>query len=333
MSSPRVSIITPTKNRLALLCQAMDSVAAQSFENWEHLVVDDGSDDGSIEEIHRRAKADSRIRLHQREGEKSGGNVCRNLGISKCRGEYVVFLDSDDLLIPSCLEKRLALIERNADLDFVTYLSGRFVDKIGDRPDQEKCEVFGDDLLRFLYFEHPWIITSPIWRTKSLHRLSGFDETLPSWQDVDLHIRAVCAGMNYLRIPEIDHQIRWLAEDSRVSVTQRKSPKHLAKAIDILEKFERTVREGPGMDWSRQRALCSLYFFLAECWIEQGNLLQAIGAWGTARGRRLLPYSVYMGGVMLLCLKRVTGRSELVRRVIGKWIGIVRLRRNAELVK
>src|ERR1700739_276472 len=105
-SQPVISVITPTKNRLKLLRETMDSVAAQSFKTWEHIIVDDGSDDGTCEEVTRRMIADSRIRYVRRTGEKSGANVCRNLGIRVSSGEFIVFLDSDDLLAPDCLGRR-----------------------------------------------------------------------------------------------------------------------------------------------------------------------------------------------------------------------------------
>ena len=60
--NPVVTIITPTKNRLNCLCQTMDSVQQQTFDRWEHLVVDDGSDDGTAEEVARRGADDQRIR-------------------------------------------------------------------------------------------------------------------------------------------------------------------------------------------------------------------------------------------------------------------------------
>ena len=68
---PMVSVVTPTKNRLKLLCETMDSVVAQSFEEWEHLIVDDGSDDGTAEEVKTRAATDPRIRYVQRSGGTS----------------------------------------------------------------------------------------------------------------------------------------------------------------------------------------------------------------------------------------------------------------------
>ena len=70
--NPSVSIITPTKNRLKLLCEAMDSVQQQTFDQWEHIIVDDGSDDGTAEEVARRAAADARICYIRRAGETYG---------------------------------------------------------------------------------------------------------------------------------------------------------------------------------------------------------------------------------------------------------------------
>src|SRR6202050_5894300 len=102
-NEPSISVVTATKNRLRLLCEAMDSVQQQSFDAWEHLVVDDGSDDGTGEEVARRSAADARIRYIRRTGEKSGANVCRNIGIRESRAEFIVLLDSDDLLAPNCL--------------------------------------------------------------------------------------------------------------------------------------------------------------------------------------------------------------------------------------
>ncbi len=71
---PTVSIVTPTKNRLRLLTEAIDSVVAQIYDNWEHLIVDDGSDDGTESFVRTRAASDSRVRFIKREGAKSGAS-------------------------------------------------------------------------------------------------------------------------------------------------------------------------------------------------------------------------------------------------------------------
>lgn len=331
--NPLVAVITPTKNRLKLLCEAIDSVQRQSFECWEHLVVDDGSDDGTAEEVTRRAAADQRIRYLQRTSETSGANVCRNIGVRESRAEFIVFLDSDDLLAPDCLARRVELMQRNLDLDFAAFQAAVFEHTPGDLGRKLNPEIMGDDLLRFLFFEFPWIITGPVWRRPSLLRLGLFDESLLSWQDLDLHLRAVAAGFRYLRFADVDHVVRWQFEPTKVSIEQRRSARHLEAAIGVLEKFERTIREGPGMNWVRKRALCSPYFFVAERWVVAGSLSSALRCWRQIRERGLGSRILHLSGAALLIVQAlgVPGRG-VGGRIANKWKGWMRLRTNPELV-
>ncbi len=329
MNEPLVSVVTPTRNRLKLLKETLDSVAAQTLAEWEHLVVDDGSDDGTPELMAARAAEDPRVRYIVRQSPCLGANVCRNIGIKAARAPFVVLLDSDDVLAPQCLERRAAVMSRNADLDFATFQSGVFIDEIGDYRAEFDPQLIGDDLCRFLYFEAPWIITAPIWRRETLIRLGLFDETLLSWQDIELHVRAISAGCRYVRFAEVDHHVRWQSEPGKVSIDQRRSPKHLDGALDVIERLEAHVRGGPGMDWVRQRALCSLYFFVAERWVERGELAPALAAWRRIRERRLGPPSLHAAGAMLLVLARSGLPSQTV---IRKWRGWARLRTLPELV-
>ena len=77
-----------------------------------------------LEEIALRAKADRRIRYVRRSGDTVGANVCRNIGILECRADLIVFLDSDDLLRPRCLERRVEIMYRNSILDFAVFRAG-----------------------------------------------------------------------------------------------------------------------------------------------------------------------------------------------------------------
>lgn len=331
---PSISIITPTKNRLALLGEAIDSVQAQDFADWEHLIVDDGSDDGTAEEVERRSRDDPRIRFIRRTGERAGANVCRNIGVREARSDLIVFLDSDDLLTPDCLGRRVVAMDRNADCDFVTFQTAVFIRQSGDLNREVNLDLLGDDLARFLYFELPWIITAPTWRKATLMRLGLFDEALPSWQDVELHIRALTAGCRYLRFPTVDHHVRWQFEPTKVSVEQRRSPRHLAAADTILVKFERLVREGPGMNWVRQRAICSLYFFVAQRWVGIGRTAEALACWRQIRRRGLGPAGLYGAGATLLLLQAPRSPVRpLAARLAHKWQGWARLRTNPELVE
>jgi glycosyltransferase involved in cell wall biosynthesis len=330
---PVISVITPTKNRLKLLSEAMDSVRAQTFAAWEHIVVDDGSDDGTTAEMERRAAADLRLRYIRRQGQTSGANVCRNIGVAASHGDFIVFLDSDDCLEPDCLARRVSILQRNLDLDFATFQAGVYVTTPGDLHRQFDPQLLGDDLSRFLFFEPPWVITGPVWRKTSLLRLGLFDESLPSWQDIDLHIRALTAGFHYVRFPEVDHHIRWQTEPNKVSMEQRRSRRHLDAANEILEKFEYAVRAGPGMDWVRQRALCSLYFFVAERWVAVGSLRAAMRSWRRIRERALGSRVLYWSGAAVLVLQALGAPGRRAGDRVGqKWKGWMRLRTIPELV-
>lgn len=328
--NPRVSIVTPTKNRRSLLEQTIDSVRAQTFIDWELVIVDDGSNDGTAEMVAARAKDDPRIRFVRRPGDRAGASICRNIGVRESRSDYILFLDSDDLLTTNCLACRVPTLDRNADADFITFQPSYFVEVFGDHDHYRNNDLLGDDLTRFLFFETPWIITGPLWRKASLMRIGLFDETLPSWQDFELHVRAIAAGLRYLRFAEVDHHIRWDNSVNRISTDQRSSSRHLDASVAVLETFERLIREGPGMNWIRQRGLCSLYFFVAELWLNIGRTDQALKMWRRPLERGLASRLLHATGAALL----IARAARLpVRRLTVKWVGWARLRTNAELVE
>jgi len=312
-----------------MLCEAMDSVAAQEFSDWEQLIIDDGSDDGTAAEVERRGEEDPRIRYIRRSGDRAGAGVCRNIGIRESRGEYVLFLDSDDLLEPGCLARRVSILDRNLDLDFITFQAGFFVDEMGDQNHHRVTDLLGDDLTRFMFFETPWVITGPLWRKATLMRIGLFDEALLSWQDVELHIRALTSGVLYLRYSDVDHNIRWQNKVRRISAEQRRSPRHLDAAVGIFEKIERLIEEGPGMTWIRRRSLCSMYFFVAHRWADLGQTAKALGTWRRIRARSIGGRFLHATGAILLAS---TALGVPCDRLINKWGGWMRLRTNAELV-
>jgi len=113
MSAPLVSVIIPTYNRAALLCEAIDTVLAQSYGNTEIIVIDDGSIDDTTAAVQ---KYGDRIRYTRR--PNAGVNVARNLGLKQARGEYIALLDSDDLWAPYKLELQVALLRYFNDVGF-----------------------------------------------------------------------------------------------------------------------------------------------------------------------------------------------------------------------
>lgn len=108
MIEPLISIIIPTHNRAHLIEETLNSVINQSYNNWECIVIDDGSKDNTAKVV--SSIKDERIKyFYQEHGERS---KARNLGLSKANGEFIQFLDSDDLLQESKLEVSIALLNQ-----------------------------------------------------------------------------------------------------------------------------------------------------------------------------------------------------------------------------
>jgi glycosyltransferase involved in cell wall biosynthesis len=106
---PKVSIIIPTYQRAALLPRALKSVLAQTYENWELIVVDDGSTDHTSEIVRQYAERYTNLQYVFQSNQ--GASAARNRGIDVACGEFVAFLDSDDEYLPDMIERRLSLFQ------------------------------------------------------------------------------------------------------------------------------------------------------------------------------------------------------------------------------
>lgn len=120
-TSPLISVIMPAYNAERFIEEAIRSVAEQTVTDWELLVIDDGSRDGTCAVVEQLAKTDSRIRLLRNE-ENMGVARTRNRGFSVCTGRYVALLDSDDVWHSHKLERQLAQMQNSgADLSYCSY--------------------------------------------------------------------------------------------------------------------------------------------------------------------------------------------------------------------
>lgn len=325
--SPLVSIVTPTKNRRALLRETMNSVERQTFTRWEHIIVDDGSDDGTAEDVRGCAETDPRVRYLQRTGSVAGANACRNIGMRESRSEYIVFLDSDDLLRPDCLRGRIEVLDRNADLDFAVFRAGIFARAVGDRSGLYHNQAHGDDLLRFLSLECVWQTTGAIWRHNFLRQIGGFDETLLSMQDLELHARAICSGAKYIFFRAIDHDIRWQDDSAKTSVRHFHEPAYIEGAERLRDRLSSMVEAAGLLTWSRQRAILGQSFALAESWLRAGRSDRATQAWSDGCNRDGAPLHVRLcGAIMLQLLRTRPSETALIFRLVNKWKGWVRFR-------
>ncbi|MEO5984832.1 MAG: glycosyltransferase family 2 protein, partial [Ferruginibacter sp.] len=194
-----VSIIIPHYNRSLLLKQTVDSVLAQTNKSWELIIVDDGSDDEEYDAVLKLKGKDKRIAVLKRVSAHKGPSACRNEGVAAAQGGYLLFLDSDDLLEPFCIDQRLMLMKQNPELEMGIFLMAEFT-----RIKSDSTRIYNNNLTAnkhvhaFLEGNNPWTVTCPIWSKNFFLKCGGFDETLLYMEDPELHVRALLtSGMRY----------------------------------------------------------------------------------------------------------------------------------------
>jgi glycosyltransferase involved in cell wall biosynthesis len=240
---PIISIIIPNYNKQSYIEETLSSVLNQSFLNWEAIIVDDDSADASQEVIKRISETDNRIRFIQRDREPKGGSVCRNIGIEKAKGEYLMFFDSDDLMSCDCLLQRVDYMQKYSELDFAVFPVGTFYKSIGDSRNVWQAKQ-GNHLPAFLRHNLPWNIMSPIWKTSFvIDSLKGFDEAFPRLQDVEFHTRALLVpNIKYSVIEDVMPMCFYRIDIERTNQSQVIRLKTMLSGIDLyIKKFEKLI--------------------------------------------------------------------------------------------
>lgn len=222
MNNPLVSIIIPSYNRAHLIHETLDSVLVQTYSNWECIVVDDGSTDTTEEVLESYVKKDARFQYHKRPtNRKKGANACRNYGKGICNGDYLIFVDSDDVLSLSCLEFRVKNIITYPNYNCWVYSTSTLYPpkNRGDNIVNKDPEIESEKqyLNYFLSYNFAWHTMSPIWDSKFIKGYS-FNENLSRLQDVDFHIRVLLDNKIKLkRIFRIDNFYKVTPYSKRVN--------------------------------------------------------------------------------------------------------------------
>ena len=180
---PRVSVIIPTFNRVGLLVEAVDSVLAQTFKDFELLVVDDGSTDGTQERLQPYGRRVTCV--HQ---PNQGVSAARNTGVARSSGDLIALLDSDDLWRPAKLARQVAFFENHPDAQICQ--TEEIWIRRGQRVNPKKHHrkpsgwIFEPSLARCLVSP-----SAVMMRRGLLEAVGGFDESLPACEDYDLWLR------------------------------------------------------------------------------------------------------------------------------------------------
>ncbi|WP_420379806.1 glycosyltransferase family 2 protein [Gilvibacter sp.] len=233
---PDVTIVIPSFNSEKFLLETLQSVARQSWEQLECLVIDDGSNDNTPKIAKDFAENDRRFQFFERDpNQPKGANACRNQGLFTAQGDYVIFLDADDILLPKAVENRLSTFKSHPDLDALVYSYSAYSDQgaedeiLNYDPDQES-EI--EYLKAFLSYQIPWQTSCPIWKRETLLKFGGFDLNFTRFQDVELHTRMLLSGIQIARIHKADFFYRQVDQGSKY-----KDKAFLGRAMSGIEAF------------------------------------------------------------------------------------------------
>jgi GT2 family glycosyltransferase len=215
-SRPLISIITPVFDTpVRWLAEAVNSVLAQAYENWELLLVDDGSTDADLlRMLPRLAARDRRIVLRALP-EHSGISAASNHGLAAARGEWVAFLDHDDILEPDALFENVRLLQENPDLDLIYSDEDKITQQSFGAP-MLKPDWSPDFFLSCNYLCHLIFL-----RRQLISDVGGFRSAFDGSQDYDLLLRVIERTQRIAHIPRVLYHWRRSEASSAVSVRQK----------------------------------------------------------------------------------------------------------------
>jgi glycosyltransferase involved in cell wall biosynthesis len=203
--TPAVSVIMPVRNGAEWLAEAVASVRAQDFGDFEFLIVDDGSDDGTAAMLSGFAAADQRIRLLRQ--APRGLVEALNNAIAKARAPYLARLDADDRARPDRLGKQLAFMQGHPEIGLVGTFAER-IDAAGNVVGRLAPPTDPVRLARVLARTNPFIHSSVMMRTALVRRLGGYRAAFRAAEDYDLWLRLAEAG-GIANLADYLTQYRW----------------------------------------------------------------------------------------------------------------------------
>lgn len=231
-SNSKISIVVPNYNKGTLVKDCLESVKNQTFQDWELIFFDDNSTDKSLDHAKKIAQKDARFKVFLNQTKIKGANSCRNQGISSASAPYIVFLDSDDLMVKDCLEEKWQDLQAMNHQSILVHQTGLFYDQLHDS--NLICNVENDEhhLDRFLARDLVWLISGPIWPKEVLKVLNGFNLNLKSHQEYDLHVRALIHGYEF-DLLEKEPKVFYRQNVESESRKNSQSPEHLKARVEM----------------------------------------------------------------------------------------------------
>ena len=263
-ATPCFSVVIPLYNRAQLIESTLRSVLGQSFQDFEVVVVDDGSVDEPEAVLARMA--DARIRYVRQENQ--GANVARNRGIDEARGRYIAFLDSDDRFLPHHLEKSAEALGQNPGaVVFARVVVDRGEGSTFLKPPRGPKP--GEPISEYLTCDRGFVQTSTLCVPVDLARQVRYLEWLPFGQDIDFAIRLAAAGARFVMLEEPGAV--WL---------DRADPKRISSKSNPAMRLRWLNYCAPMMTLRAQRGFKG--WFAAKAMVQHGQRAQAFGSYFSA---------------------------------------------------
>ncbi|QPK65310.1 glycosyltransferase [Methylomonas sp. LL1] len=234
--SPRVTIFIPVYNAADFIYETISSALNQTYEDFEVLIVDDGSTDNSVKIIEEFG--DNRIRV-VRNNTNMGRPYTRNLGIELAKGEFLAVLDADDIAMPERISRQVEFLDQHPDIVAVG-TSAYYIDNF--EKNEILCEVItdSDDISTRIFQTNCFIHSSAMFRKNILVDIGGYNLEYPQAQDYELFLR-LC---EHYKLTNINKPlVKYRIHSNQVSQTKLASQRRLAN-IARLNTYRRQFLNG-----------------------------------------------------------------------------------------
>lgn len=206
--NPLISIVVPCYNQAQYLDECLQSVLEQTYENWECIIVNDGSPDSTHEVAQEWLEKDTRFKYIQK--ENGGLSSARNAGLDAAVGAYIQFLDCDDLIQNQKFEQKIKIFKDYGEVEVLISGYRYFLDNSTDLRIQGNNgfypEVFIDrldsstEVLNLILRKNPFVVSAPLYKKDVFDKIGNFDEKFRSLEDWDFNLRAAIHEIKFHHI-------------------------------------------------------------------------------------------------------------------------------------
>lgn len=320
---PTVSVIIPTYNRTRFISEAVESVLAQTYSDYEILVVDDGSIDNTKDVL--LPYQDKVIYIYQK---NQGVSAARNTGIRNSKGKYIAFLDSDDMWLPEKLEKQVEILDKYPDISMVysniSYCDekGRYI-RTASKANMFQSGHIPEKVLLWKVncgYLQTWLI-----RKSCFDEIGLLDTTFKMSEDREMSVR-IAMNYNIYGLKEPLTMVRQHRPSERLGRSPAKEREYYY--FKFLDHFFDKYKDFQIVEMTRKKLIAGYYWYAGKNYLRDGDMAEANDRFKKSIGHNPVRPSAYFYWFVTLIgegpfhflnkiRKAVLSVSNLIRRSIG----------------